>query len=123
MYKKLNAVITGIILIISITTLTCSCSLLSESLGRHTGFSESLKQLEENIRSEDWDKAETSLKDSKKAWKKLKPLLQIDIDHDFVYDMEKGLTELEAYIDTKQKPDSLSTVLLIKDIWQKIGTL
>jgi len=115
--------ITGIILLVSIATLTCSCSLLSKPLGKRTGFSEYLNQLEENIRSEKWDMAKTNLEDSKKAWKKLKPLLQIDIDHDFVYDMENGLVKLEAYIDTKQKPDSLSTILLIKDIWQNIGTL
>jgi len=121
--KKLIAVITEIIFIINIAILTCSCSLLSKPLGRSTGFSEHLKQLEENIRSEEWEKAETSLEDSVKAWKKLKPLIQIDIDHDYVNDIEKGLVMLEGYIETKQKPDSLSTVLLIKNIWQNIGTL
>ena len=111
MTKKLINVITLLILIIIFTVLTCSCSLLSKPLGRRTGFSEYLKQLEDNIRSEEWDKAKTSLEGSRKAWKKLKPLLQIDIDHDYVNEMEEGLVKLEAYIETKQKADSLSIIL------------
>ena len=123
MFKKFIDVITVFVLIISITVLTCSCSLLSKPLGKRTGFSEHLNRLEENIRSEKWDKAKTSLEDSKKAWKKLKPIIQIDVDHDYVNDIEKYLVMLGGYIDTKEKPDSLSTILLIKDTWQNIGTL
>lgn len=123
MIKKIISITLGSILIFSILAFTCSCSLLSKPLGKRTGFTDNLDRLENNIRDEKWDNAKTSLEDSRKAWKKLKPMLQVDIDHDYVNDLEENLTKLGGYIDTKEKPDSLATVLLIKDIWDNIGSM
>lgn len=101
----------------------CSCTLLRKPIDNRTGFSNHLNQTENNIRNEDWEKAKTSLEDSKKAWKKIKPLLQVDIDHDYVNDIEKDFIRLDGYIDTKEKPDSLATILLIQNTWKNIGSL
>lgn len=87
------------------------------------GFSNHLKDTENYIRSEDWEKAKGSLEESEKAWKKLKPMLQVDIDHDYVNSLEDDFIKLDAYIDTKEKADSLATILLVQDTWKNIGSL
>lgn len=101
----------------------CSCTLLRKPIDNRTGFSNHLKQMENYVRSEDWEKAKVSLEDSKKIWEKLKPLLQIDIDHDYVNKIEDDFIRLDGYIETKEKPDSLATILLIQDTWKNISSL
>lgn len=82
-----------------------------------------LKQTENNIRSEDSEKAKASLEESKKTWKKVKPLLQIDIDNDYVNSIEEDYVKLSGYIETKEKANSLATILLVEDTWKNIGSL
>ncbi len=111
------------IMIAALLTSTCACALLKKPIDNRTGFSNHLKQTEDYIRNEDWNNAKTSLEDSKKAWKKLKPMLQVDIDHDYVNSIENDFTKLSGYIDTSEKSDSLATILLIQDTWDNIGSL
>lgn len=87
------------------------------------GFSHYLEQTEQHIKNEDWESAKVSLGDSKESWKKLKPLLQIDIDHDYVNSMEEYLEKLGGYIEGKDKGNSLAIILSVEDIWDKIGSL
>ena len=119
MIKKLLASV----LLVGILLNLCSCTLLRKPIDNKSGFSAHLKQTEAYIRDADWDKAKASLAESKKVWKKIKPLLQVDIDHDYVNDIEKDFTRLEGYVDSKEKPDSLATILLIQDIWKNISSL
>ncbi|MDD4169967.1 MAG: DUF4363 family protein [Desulfotomaculaceae bacterium] len=112
-----------ILLIAGILTNTCSCALLQKPIDKRTGFSSFLRQTENFIRNEDWEKAKVSLEDSKKSWKQLKPLLQVDIDHDYVNNIEESFTKLDGYIDTREKGNSLATILLIKNEWDNIGSL
>jgi hypothetical protein len=100
-----------------------SCSLLTKHLDSRTGFSKYLGQVEIYIRNEDWKEAKTSLEDSKSVWKKLKPIMQIDIDHDFIKDIEDGFTKLDGYVDTKDKSNSLASILLIEETWENIDSL
>lgn len=101
----------------------CSCALFQKPIDNRTGFSNHLKQTKSSIQNEDWKNAKESLDESKKAWKKLKPLLQIDIDHDYVNRIEEDFTKLEGYIETKEKANSLSTILLVENTWKNIGSL
>jgi hypothetical protein len=112
-----------LILIAVVLLFTCSCALLQKPIDNRTGFSNHLKQTENNIRSEEWEKAKSSLDECIKAWKKVKPLLQIDIDHDYVNSMEEDFIKLDGYIDCKEKADSLATILLVEDTWKNIGSL
>lgn len=112
-----------IILMMLIITNTCSCALMRKPIENRTGFSNHLKQTENYIRSEDWEKAKTSLARSRETWKKLKPLMQIDIDHDYVNAIEADFVKLDAYIDTREKGNSLATILLVQDTWDNIGSL
>ena len=119
MIKKVFSVFFIAFIILNIS----SCALLKNPIDNKTGFSDHLQQTEAYIRNEEWEKAKTSLEKSIKTWKELKPLLQIDIDHDYVNDIEENFIKLNGYIDTKEKPDSLATILLIQDIWENIGSL
>ena len=110
-------------LILSVLINICSCGLLQKPINKRTGFSDHLKQTENSIRDEDWENAKISLDNAKKAWKKAKPLLQIDIDHDYVNSIEEDFVKLGAYIETKEKANSLATILLVEDTWKNIGSL
>ncbi len=112
------------LLLVSVFLINFSaCSLMQKPIDKRTGFFDYLKQTESNIRNEEWDKARDNLENSEKAWKKVKPLFQIDIDHDYVNSLEENLIKLEGYIETKEKGESLATILLVKDTWENIGSL
>ena len=101
----------------------CSCTLLVKPLDKNIHFSEQLSQLESDIRNENWEKADENLEAAKKAWKRLKPWIQVDIDHDYVHEIEENLAKLEAYIDTEEQADALANILLIQETWDDIESL
>lgn len=111
------------LLVIVLTGLTSSCAFLAEPLDNRTGFTKNLSQLETSIRNENWPSAETHLKDSKEAWEIIKPLMQIDIDHDYIKYIEDSFDQLDAYLYTKNKSNALASILLIKSTWKNIGSL
>lgn len=119
MIKKLLYMTMPVLILLSM----CSCALFQGSVDKRTGFSDLLRQTEDNIRKEDWTKAGESLEASQKTWERLKPFLQIDIDHDYVNDIESDFIRLEGYIEAREKGNSLSSILLVKDTWENIGTL
>ena len=88
-----------------------------------SGFSSYLIEAESLIRKEDWKNAKTNIEIAQRTWKQLKPLLQIDIDHDYVNDIENNFTILKGYIESKEKSDSLITVLLLQELWKNIGQM
>lgn len=116
---------TGYLLIplLIFVTFLSSCALLSGTLDKRTGFSQHLKDTENSIGQEDWSSAALNLKTSEKTWKKLKPILQIDIDHDYVNDIENNFVMLYSYIESRDKADSLATIRLIQENWKSIGEM
>ena len=112
-----------LILTFSVLINTCSCTLFQKTVDNRMGFSDQLEETENFIRNEEWNKAKSSLEESEKIWIKLKPLFQIDIDHDYVNSIEENFVKLGGYIETKEKADSLSTILLVEETWKNIGSL
>lgn len=123
LYNTHNRLKKGVLtaVLLSILLLSCSCTLLTKPLDNRTGFTSALAQVETSIKNDDWQQAKASLETSKKAWKKMKPLLQVDIDHDYIKDIEDGFVKLDGYVATKDKPNSLVAVLLVKHTWGNIG--
>lgn len=116
-------ILTAIIITWGIIAISCSCALLQKSIDNRTGFSALLKQTENHIRNEEWEESRISLENSEKTWKKIKPWLQIDIDHDYVNSIESDFVKLYGYIEAKDKAESLATILLVQDMWENIGSL
>jgi len=112
-----------LIFVCSLAILFSSCALFKKPIDKRVGLTQELNNIETNIKDEKWDKAGKSLEVSKKTWHKIKPLLQVDIDHDYVNDIENNFTILGGYIEAESKPNSLATVLLIKETWKDIGNL
>jgi hypothetical protein len=100
-----------------------SCAPLRKPLDRRSEFSKHLKATEDYIRKEDWTNAENSLKQAQKSWHKVKPILQLDIDHDYVNDIENNFDLLKAYVETKEKPDALAIIYLIQNNWSNIDAM
>jgi hypothetical protein len=50
-------------------------------------------------------------------------MLQIDIDHDYVNNIEESFVKLDGYIDAGEKGNSLATILVIQNEWDNIGSL
>jgi uncharacterized protein YxeA len=101
----------------------CSCALFRQPLDKISGFSSYLRETERYIRTDEWSKAEVSLKQAAKTWKRLKPYLQIDIDHDYVKEIESNFVLLRGNIETKAKPNSLALILLLQDNWKNIDSM
>lgn len=110
-------------LIVIVLMTLCSCTALVGPLDKNMGFSEQLLQLEKAIQDEKWEQADKDLEASEKAWKRLRPWLQIDIDHDYIHEIEENLAKLNGYIYTKEQPDALAHLLLIKETWDDIESL
>ena len=98
-------------MIIILCILTCSCALIRKPLDDRSDFSENLIVTENHIRKADWNNAITSLKRVEESWHSIKPILQIDIDHDYINDIENNITKLKGVLQSQEKPDSLSTIL------------
>lgn len=118
--KKLITVFFVILILINCL---CSCNFVKKPLDNRIGFSKYLKETEGYIRGEEWEKAQMGLDTAAEKWKKVKPILQVDIDHDYINDIENNFILLKAYIETKEKPDSLSLILLIQQDWETIGEM
>ena len=100
-----------------------SCAFFRGQLDRMSGFSNYLEETERYIRNEQWQKAAVSLDKATKAWYRIKPYLQVDIDHDYVNDIEADFIRLRGNIETGEKPNSLALVLLIRNNWRNIGSM
>lgn len=108
-------------IVLTCAILVGSCALFREQLDKMSGFSSYLKETEIQIRMDDWQGAETSLNKAMQAWWRVKPYLQVDIDHD--YDIETGFMQLRGYIATQTKADSLALIILLQDNWRNIGSM
>jgi hypothetical protein len=69
-----------------------------------------LVQLESQIDSENWDKADSLYKDFKHDWVKVDHIWSMLIDHYEIDYINIALGELEANIKTKHKEDALAKV-------------
>ena len=85
------------ILLIS-SAMFCSCALFREQLDKRSGFSNYLKETEGHIRIGNWHEAEMSLIKAMGAWRRVKLYLQVDIDRDYVKDIETGFIRLQAKV-------------------------
>ena len=72
------------------------------------GFSESLSDLEKAIIEENFDKANEKFTISMEIWEKVKPFMQIEVDHDIVNDIESEFAALSAYIYSSHAFDRLT---------------
>lgn len=101
---------------------TAGCTLFKGPLDKRTGFSQSLSALEKAIVEENYETANERLTVSNEKWEKIKPFMQIEVDHDIVNDIESELTALSAYIETGNKSQSLASIRIIINMWSDIGT-
>ncbi|NLN66303.1 MAG: DUF4363 family protein [Clostridiaceae bacterium] len=108
---------------IAIILLTFSCcTLFRNPLDKRTGFSEELADLEGYICDENWEESGKSVLLSMEKWEKVKPWIQMEIDHDVINDLEVKLTELSAFIETRDKSASLANIRVIINMWANIGS-
>ena len=110
-------------IIIALLISLCSCTFVIEPLDKNAGFSDQLTKLEDDIRNDSWVQAGEELKEAKEDWEKIKPWIQIDIDHDYVHELEENLTRLEGYIATETKSEALATILMIHETWSDMQSL
>lgn len=111
------------IIILAVTVPLCCCTPVRRSIDKRSGFSAHLEAAENGIREEDWDSAKNSITESIATWKRIKPYLQLDIDHDYINDIEASFTLLRAYIESREKSHCLAYILLIRDTWENIGSM
>lgn len=100
-----------------------SCTLLYKTIDSKAGFTQLLSDTETYIDSGAWQKAADSAEEARKAWEDVKPIIQVDVDHDYVNDIDRFFASLEVYIQTKSKPEALSSLALIRLTWKNISIL
>lgn len=114
---------TAFLLIILILIILISrCTLLKKPVDNKTGFSQSLVMLEKAISEENYDIADGILIDSMGRWKKVKPFMQVEIDHDVVNEIESELVALTAYLEAKDKSSALASIRVVINMWTDIGS-
>jgi hypothetical protein len=119
----MNRKIAALALIALLLIIPESCTILKRPLDKRTQFSEQLATIKNCVSREDWASSIASQNAAEKTWKSIKPLLQIDIDHDYVNEIENSFTELKAYIQARDKSKALAEIMLIQDLWDKIGEM
>ncbi|MGE5527988.1 MAG: DUF4363 family protein [Patescibacteria group bacterium] len=115
--------ITAAVLSIALMTGMCSCSFFRGAADRRAGFSKFLRAVKTHVRDGDWAAAEASLDKTRRAWIKIKPLVQVDIDHDYVNQIQDELAVLQGNVEGRSKPDALAGILLIEEIWDDLGSM
>lgn len=98
-----------IIVIIAFGAFTVSM-LKNEAENLHTV----LMELEKNIYAEEWDKAKTIGETIEKQWDKYKKIWPMLIDHFEIDNVNINLAELQAYILSNDKAESLSRLSVLK---------
>lgn len=73
-----------------------------------------LMELEKNIYAEEWDKAKTIGETIEKQWDKYKKIWPMLIDHFEIDNVNINLAELQAYILSNDKAESLSRLSVLK---------
>ncbi len=111
-----------LILIPLLLLFVTGCTLFKKPLDRKTGFSAELDALDGLIAAENWEEAGESLTSCKQKWYIVKPWMQLELDHDVINEIELKLYELSAYLETEEKPDALSNVRAVRNIWGDIGS-
>lgn len=101
---------------------SAGCTLFKNPVDKRMGFSESLSDLEKAIIEENFDKANEKFTISMEIWEKVKPFMQIEVDHDIVNDIESEFAALSAYIETDNKPLALASIRIVISMWSDIGT-
>lgn len=112
----------GLMLIVLLLLITTGCTLFKKPLDKRTGFSTELNSLEGFIAGESWENAEESLVLCLEKWHKVKPWLQLELDHDVVNEIESKLIELTAFVETREKPSALANTRTVQDLWEDAGS-
>lgn len=112
----------GLLLISLLLLLLSGCTLFKKPLDRRTGFSTELIALDGFIAAENWGDAEASLTLCLEKWEKVKPWMQLELDHDVINEIEIRLIELSAYLETEEKPTALSNVRAVQNLWEDAGS-
>jgi len=100
-----------------------SCSWWQKPLDRTSGFSALLRKTATAIQAADWASALASWEQTQAAWRRIKPYLQIGIDHDYINGLEDHLTLLKGHLIAGEQGDALVLILLIENTWETMGDL
>lgn len=116
--KRANVLLTVLLVLVLMT----GCTVFKGILDRKYGFAQELEDVNKYIMEDSWDKAGESLADCNRMWRKIKPWMQLEIDHDIINEIEEKLTELTAYLETMEKPAALAGIRFIINSWEDIGS-
>ncbi len=111
-----------LIIITLVILITSGCTMFKGALDKRTGFSSELANIEKYISDDNWEDAEKSMAQCMQKWEKIKPWLQLELDHDVVNEIEARMTELTAYLETEEKPTALANARVIINYWADIGS-
>lgn len=73
-----------------------------------------LVEIEDNVYSDDWSMAQKIIKETKKEWDKYKKVWPMLIDHLEIDNVNTKLAELQAYISSNNKTETLSRLAALK---------
>jgi len=121
--KSLKKAVFYMAMFLMLSVFLSSCTLFIGSIDKKNGFSEHLDAMENHIRDNNWEKALVEREEAFKVWQRIKPLLQLDVDHDYVNDIEDYFVMLGAYLETQNKSQSLAMVYLIRETWDNLSVM
>jgi hypothetical protein len=101
---------------------TTGCTVFKRTLDKKTNFSEELEAVNRYIAENSWDKAGESMANCMEKWYKIKPWMQLELDHDVINEIEARLVEMSAYLETEEKSSALAGIRVIINYWKDIGS-
>ena len=100
-----------------------SCAFFQGSIDKNYGFSKSLLDTINFIENSDWEGAKESLKSAQNAWGKIKPIIQTDVDHNYVFSIEERFEKIDFFVGEKEKQKAILQIRLLLKDWENIGNI
>lgn len=121
MMKGLGYVFIPIIVIgIFIFSMTSGLILKKPLLG-HDDVLYHVHALKEDVRNEQWKKAENQLKQAKNAWKKVSKRIQVSSEREEMRLISRIFVRVHGFIETKEKGSVLAEIEEIEFLWHELG--
>ncbi|OEF99213.1 hypothetical protein BHF71_09700 [Vulcanibacillus modesticaldus] len=120
MEKKL-LIIGSVLMIVIYIAIMGSGAFLKQPLTKNDDVIKQLSLVENAVKKDDWQKAESHLDRGFQAWDRVKNRIQFSVEREFIEKLDDEMATLQGAISVNDKRTLLITIEKIKKIWDEMG--